>query len=193
MQRRRGGLCSSGRGGAGAAGAAVRGPQRLQGLQRLHTWAWICTRLSFAPPLPPAAAVPASLLRFSCTPHMSGAGPGGSRRRGCMGISTRFGSGGFGSYLRVERRSIGDFGRASWPRRTLPLAPGRLSGSSRVRSAASSLTSQPLKARLPSCGAARRAAFQPAAPLRATGPVLHGIGGHVAPRCLPGHSRSGEG
>jgi hypothetical protein len=29
-----------------------------------------------------------------------------------MGISTRFGSGGFGSYLRVERRGIGAFGRA---------------------------------------------------------------------------------
>ena len=42
-------------------------------------------------------------------------------------------------YLRVERRGIGDFCRASRPHRSLPLGRERLSGSSRARSAATSL------------------------------------------------------
>ena len=49
--------------------------------------------------------------------------------------------------LSGERRGIGDFSCASRPRRDLPLGPGWLSGSSRVRSAAGSRESPPEETR----------------------------------------------
>eukprot|EP00964_Phaeocystis_antarctica_P037441 scaffold21370_cov67-Phaeocystis_antarctica.AAC.22 len=59
-------------------------------------------------------------------------------------------------HLRVERRGIGDSCRASRPHRSLPKDPGRLSGSSRARSAAMSLQRPPQEARVVSCGTYRR-------------------------------------
>eukprot|EP00964_Phaeocystis_antarctica_P106888 scaffold71682_cov63-Phaeocystis_antarctica.AAC.1 len=61
------------------------------------------------------------------------------------------------SCLRVDTRRVGAFGRAARPRRSLPLSPERLSGSSRVRSAARSLESQPPEARAVSCGTTKTA------------------------------------
>ena len=55
--------------------------------------------------------------------------------------------------LAARQRNIGDFGQASRPHRGLSSGPERLNGSSRARSAAGSLESQPREARIASCGA----------------------------------------
>ena len=60
---------------------------------------------------------------------------------------------GLAAGLTARRRNIGDFGRVSRPHRGLPSGPERLNGSSRARSAAGSLESQPREARIASCGA----------------------------------------
>ena len=74
-----------------------------------------------------------------------------------VGVRVRVGVGAAGAQLGVglaaRRRNIGDFGRASRPHRGLPSGPERLNGSSRARSAAGSLESQPREARIASCGA----------------------------------------
>ena len=79
----------------------------------------------------------------------------------CLGVGVGVGVGvgqqALAQLVAGRRRNIGDFGRASRPQRGLPSGPGRLSGSSRARSAAGSLESQPREARVASCGATKAA------------------------------------
>ena len=73
-------------------------------------------------------------------------GPG-SDAHTARGVEPRF-----ERVLDVERRRIGDYDWASRPRRSLPLGPDWLSGSSPVRGAAKFWASQPQEARVVSCG-----------------------------------------
>ena len=102
-------------------------------------------------------------IHLGGSPHKeatwSGKRPPKASAETTMAITTLEASATFGSRLGVrgQTRGIGHVGRASGPHRSLPLGPGRLSGSPRVRSAAGRLGSPPQEARLVRRGAVKAA------------------------------------
>ena len=78
----------------------------------------------------------AYLWRSVADDRVAGAG-GSAQPSQLLGLSS------LGRRLGVERREIGDFGRASRPHRSLRSDPGRCSVAGQVRSAARSLESRP--------------------------------------------------
>ena len=96
-------------------------PTSLLAMSSLRAATTRCSsRSSVAPPLPSVSGLKAR------------------RRCGCMEGFHQAGTRCLGG---IGRRSIGDFGRASRPHRSLPWGPGRLSGSSQARSVARCLES----------------------------------------------------